>query len=85
MALNYNKLIGLNPTVFGEMTNSKGQLITFVEDPNRGDEASIICVCHELQLAAHSGFYELDDMTADDKEYEPSFEDGKFYIGCFEE
>jgi hypothetical protein len=43
----------------------------------------VICVCHELQLAAYSGFYETDDMMADHKEYEPTFKDGKLHIGDF--
>lgn len=79
--LNYEKLMNNNPTVYGKMTNSKGQEIEFIENPIKGDEAEIICVCHELKLAANSGFYEADDMVADHKEYEPSFVDGNFLIG----
>lgn len=72
-----------NPTQYGEMVNTKGQKITFYEHPLRGDEAEVICVCHELQLAAYSTFFELDDMTAEHGEYEPSFQDGKLLIGEF--
>lgn len=82
--LNYTKLIANDPTKYGEMTNSIGQKIEFVEHPTRGDEYPVIAVCHELELAACTDFYELNDMTADHKEYEPSFQDGKFFIGEFE-
>lgn len=81
--LNYQRLASENPTEYGRMTNSLGQEIIFVEHPYKGDEAPVICMCHELKLAAYSTFYELDDMTADHKEYEPSFQDGKFFIGQF--
>ena len=83
MALNYNKLMDLDPTSYGDMTNSKGQVIEFMEHPTKGDSYPIICVSHELKLADYSGFFETDDMEADHKEYEPSFEDGKFMIGEF--
>jgi hypothetical protein len=81
--MNYKKLMAEDPTEYDRMVNSKGQEIIFVEHPFQGDECPVICVCHELKLAAISDFFELDDMTADHKEYEPSFEDGKFYIGEF--
>jgi hypothetical protein len=38
-----------------------------------------------LELASASTFYELDDMMADHKEYEPNFFEGKFFIGEFGE
>ena len=72
------------PTEYERMTNSKGQEIVFYEHPLRGDEAQVVCVCHELKLAAYSTFMETDDMMADHKEYEPSFENGKFLIGGYE-
>jgi hypothetical protein len=81
--LNYKKLMSLNPTVYGKLTNTAGQVIEFVEHPVHGDEAMVICVCHELELADYSTFYETDDMEADHKEYEPSFIDGDLYIGEF--
>lgn len=81
--LNYDKLMAHNPTEYGRMTNSLGQEIIFVEHLLRGDETPVICVCPQLELAAYSTFYELDDMTADHKEYEPSFQEGKFLIGQF--
>ena len=82
--LNYTKLIANTPTKYGEMVNSIGQKIEFVEHPTKGDEHPVIAVCHELQLAAATDFFELDDMTADHKEYEPSFQDGKLFIVDFE-
>ena len=82
--MNYDKLIGLNPTSYGKMTNSKGQEIEFYEHPLKGDEAEVICVCHELKLAQYSTFFETDDMVAEHGEYEPSFHDGLLFIGRFE-
>ena len=83
--LNYEKLMSHNPTVYGQMQNSLGQTITFIEHPTKGDEAQVICVCHSLKLASYSSFFETDDMEADHKEYEPSFVDGKFLIGGTEQ
>ena len=82
--INYEKLMALEPSVYMKMTNSKGQEIELVEHPIDGDMSDILCVCHELKLAARSGFFDTIDMTADHKEYEPSFQDGKFFIGEFE-
>ena len=79
--INYEKLMSKNPTEYERFTNSKGQEIVFVEDPIEGCDAPIICVCHVLKLASSSDFYETDDMLESHKEYEPSFEDGKFWIG----
>jgi hypothetical protein len=79
--INYGKLMAHNPTSFGTIVNSLGQIIEFYEHPIKGDGAEVLCVCHELQLADYSTFFETDDMTADHKEYEPSFQDGKLYIG----
>ena len=84
--LNYEKLMSNDPTVYGKMINSRGQEIEFVEHPTRGDEAEVICVCHELKLASYGGFYVTDDMETEHSEYEPLFVDGKFVIGeYFEE
>jgi hypothetical protein len=73
--MNYTKLIDLDPTSFGIITNSKGQQIEFVEHPRLGDEYPVICVCHELELAECSDFFDTDDMVADHKEYEPWFDE----------
>lgn len=81
--LNYDKLMAHNPTEYGRMTNSLGQEIIFVEHPLRGDETPVICVSKDLKLASYSTFYELDDMTAEHKDYEPSFQEGRFLIGQF--
>jgi hypothetical protein len=78
--INYEKLMSHNPTVYGEMTNSKGQQIVFVEHPLKGDEAEVIAVCHELKLADYTTFFELDDMMADHGEYEPVFIDGRLNL-----
>jgi hypothetical protein len=79
--MNYEKLMNLDPTIYDEITNSIGQRITFVEHPLKGDESPVICVCHDLKLADYSDFWELDDMTASHKEYEPKFVDGKLVYG----
>ena len=76
--------MGYNPTSYGNITNSLGQEIEFLEHPLRGDEAEVICVCHELKLAQYSTFFETDDMEAEHKEYEPSFQNGVLFIGEFE-
>ena len=80
--MNYEKLMSYKPTVYGEMTNSQGQKIIFVEHPTRGDEYPVIAVCHELQVASATDFFDLDDMTAEHGEYEPWFnEEGELEIG----
>ena len=79
--INYNKLMSHKPTSFGTMVNSIGQTIEFYEHPLKGDEAEVIAVCHELQLAAYSSFFEIDDMIAEHGEYEPTFEGGQLLIG----
>ena len=82
--MNYKKLMDHNPTSYGKHINLIGQEIEFFEHPLKGGDAPVICVCHELQLAASSAFYETDDMIADHKEYEPSFVDGVFFIGNYQ-
>lgn len=79
--INYKRLMSLNPTEYENFTNSKGQQIFFYENPQWGDMAEVICVSHELKLAANSGFFETDDMIASHGEYEPIFLNGKFQIG----
>lgn len=83
--IDYQNLMSHSPTSFGKMTNSIGQEIEFFEHPTKGDEAEVICVCHSLKLAAYSTFFETEDMTADHKEYEPSFQNGVFFIGDMKE
>lgn len=83
--LNYAQLIQQQPTVYSKFINSIGQEIEFVEHPIKGENYPVICVCHELKLAACSTFYETVDMLADHKEYEPKFIEGKFFIGNFPE
>ena len=79
--MNYKKLISLNPFHLGTIVNSIGQTIDFYEHPIKGDEAPVICVCHSLELAAKSDFYETTDMRAEHKEYEPYFEEGVLSYG----
>lgn len=82
--INYKKLLDHKPTSYGTFKNSIGQTIEFYENPLTGDDGVVICACHELRLASYSDFFETDDMTAEHGEYEPSFVDGRFYIGGFE-
>jgi hypothetical protein len=82
--LNYKKLMEADPTEYDRMTNSLGQEIVFYEHPYKGDEFPVIIVCHELKLADYTDFMETTDMMEDHKEYEPSFVDGKLYIGGYE-
>jgi hypothetical protein len=79
--MNYTKLMSHNPTKYGSFINSIGQTIDFYEHPLRGDESPVLCVCHELQLASYSDFWELDDMTAGHREYEPKFIDSELRYG----
>jgi hypothetical protein len=79
--MNYQKLMAHKPFSYGKMINDKGQEIEFVEHPIYGDESDVICVCHELELAGYSGFFETDDMTAEHGEYQPHFENGELRIG----
>lgn len=82
--MNYSKLMALEPTEYERMTNSLGQEIVFYEHPLKGDEFPVIIVCHELQLADYTDFMECTDMIQEHKEYEPSFQNGKLFIGGFE-
>lgn len=80
--MNYYKLFQHNPTQLGDnFVNSLNQIISFYEHPLHGDESPVIAVCHDLELAEETGFYELDDMLADHKEYEPKFIRKKLVIG----
>jgi hypothetical protein len=81
--MNYAKLMNLNPTSYGTFKNQLGQEIEFFEHPIYGQDYPVVCVCHSLQLAALSDFYELDDMIDEHGEYAPSFQDGKLYTGEF--
>ncbi len=79
--INYNKLMNQDPMSYGEMTNSIGQNIEFIEHPTQGDGTFIICVCHELELAAYSDFFETEEMEEVGGDYEPVFIEGEFKHG----
>jgi hypothetical protein len=81
MALNYEKLMALEPFVYQTMINSLGQKIDLCEHPLKGDSTFVLAICHELKLADYTDFFETDDMVADHKEYEPLFIDGKLQHG----
>lgn len=75
--MNYNWLISKNPTVYGSVTNDMGQVIELVEHPLKGDEACVICVCRELEIARYSEFFDTDDMMDEGGDYTPYFIDGE--------
>ena len=80
--MNYQKLMAHKPFSYGKMINDKGQEIEFFEHPLLGDEALVICACHELELASSCPFLEIDDMIQEHREYEPWFdEQNKLRIG----
>lgn len=81
MGLSYKKLMEHEPTIYTTIINSLGQRIDLVEHPLKGDESVVIAVCHELQIASYTDFYDLDDMLAEHKEYEPLFINGNFQHG----
>jgi len=81
--INYEKLMAQKPTVYTTLVNSLQQVIDLVEHPTMGDEAQVIAVCHDLRLASYSSFYDTYDML-NIIDYEPSFIEGKFYIGDME-
>ena len=82
--MNYTKLMSQAPTELGKMMNDLNQSITFYEHPKYGDEYPILIVCHELELASHTDFMDTSDMEAEHGEYQPSFVNGKLYIGGHE-
>lgn len=79
--LNYKKLVENNPTVYITLINSLKQKIELVEHPIKGDTCEVIAICHEIKKASYTDFYDLDDMLADHKEYEPLFINGNFQHG----
>ena len=81
MRLSYKKLMENEPTIYTTMVNSLGQKIDLVEHPFKGDESAVIAVCHELQIASYTDFYDLEDMLAEHREYEPLFINDTFQHG----
>lgn len=79
--MNYAKLMNANPTKYGEIINNQGQLIEFYEHPQYGQDAPVIAVCHALEIASSTNFYELDDMTSIYEDYRPMFIDGVLRYG----
>lgn len=81
MKLNFEKLMSHKPTEYGTMINSLGQKIIFVEHPTMGDEYPVIAVFINEKKAFATDFFELDDMTADHKEYEPILINNEIIFG----
>jgi fumarate reductase subunit C len=79
---NYKKLMSERPTFYYAMTNSWGQKINFYEHPYLGDETFVIAVCHELELAQDTEFFDLDDMTSKTyDDYHVFFKNGEIIYG----
>lgn len=76
-ALNYKALTACNPTVFDTIVNQEGQTIELVEHPSLGDTYPIIAVCHELEVAACTDFWDTDDFYTD-SDYNPVYMYGQF-------
>lgn len=74
--VNFQWLVDMNPTIYGSIQNDMGQEIEFVEHPLMGDEAPIICLCREDEVAAESEFFDLCDLTRGG-DYTPFFIDGQ--------
>lgn len=79
--MNYKNFLQLAPFKYGSYTNSKGQNIDFYEHPIHGDDVPVVAVCDELEIACSTEFYELDDMIAEHKEYEPIFVNNELKYG----
>ena len=63
-------------TKLGELTNCLKQKIELFEDPVEGQDATVIALCEELKIAAHTDFWDTHDLLEID-DYEPSFLNGK--------
>ena len=78
--MNYEKLVEYSPTEYGRLTNRLGQEIIFVEHPFKGDEHPVIAVCHTLEIAKTTEFFDVNDMMAVE-DYEPFFIGGELQYG----
>ena len=72
------KFLAKNPTVLGTTVNRFKQTVTFLEHPDRGDEAPIYVQIGDN--VANSGFYDLGDMQLEPDDpyddYVPVLQDG---------
>lgn len=75
--MNYSKLMELKPTHLGFRINQLKQRIDFYEHPKLGQDAEVIAVCHKLQVAGSSGFYDMSDFDKG-SDYLPCYKDEKF-------
>jgi hypothetical protein len=58
--INYERLILSKALLIGSHAG-----LTFYEHPTKGDEVSLIAVNHEKELAAHTGYYSIEDIRSD--------------------
>lgn len=78
--MDYKKLVEHDPTEYGRLTNRLGQEIIFVEHPFKGDEHPVVAICHELEVARTTEFFDIDDMMLAE-DYEPFFIKGELQYG----
>jgi hypothetical protein len=77
--LNYEKLNGLNPTVYTTITNTLGQSFDLVEHPTKGDEFTVIIMDHVNKSAYDSDFWDTEDMESNG-DYMPVFINGEMFL-----
>ena len=79
--MNYDKLMGSNPTVLSTFKNRIGQTFDLVEHPLQGDAYPVIIVSHEHKEAMTSDFFDTDDMTSEELDYHPVYIGGEIKMG----
>lgn len=80
--MNYLKLMNSGTYELGKMVNHYGQTIHFYEHPTLGEDAPVIAVCHDLEIASSTDFHDVDDMMSPEStEYYPVFKDMHLYYG----
>jgi len=66
--ISYEKLMNNKPTKIDELTNQKGQLVEFYEDPIEGDNGVVIGVIDKVSFYTH--FFDTEDFYQD-SDYNP--------------
>lgn len=73
-AVNFEKFMGQDPTVYESFVNFKEQKVLLCEHPTKGDEAPVIAVFPDLKLAFYTNFYDASDMV--EGEYQVAVKNG---------
>lgn len=79
--LKFDKLMSFNPTIYDEYINTQGKKVLFCEHPCLGDESPVIVIFPDDKLAFESGFWDIEDMIAEHKEYEPVLIGNDCFLG----